>query len=181
MEGGLSTRMFRTIFAAVLGLILSVCTSIDSFFNQQAISAKSEFQMNSKLELQLAICGSYSSPGMIFDDIRGKPFRCTILETDDYGRILFQYEAKNRIMDHQESSIVICQTYDDDYVYMYEDKNCIMGTYESEDVEQLKMVNDWNQPLKMEKTSRRLTKVKGNGYVDRGTEITLERAKVIKL
>lgn len=95
----------------------------------------------------LAICGSYAVPGMFCFDHRGGTYECDVLETDSQGRILFTYRTESIITKKIECVAVICQKYDRKAVYYYEDICYLISEWTSEDVENLKKMNDWDQPL----------------------------------
>ena len=99
--------------------------------------------------------GSFAVPGMLCADVKGSRANCEILETDNQGRILFYYETFCVITQKKESSIVICQKYESDYVYFYEDICYLFSEWTDKDIEELKKQNDWNCPLDFTKMSRR--------------------------
>lgn len=107
----------------------------------------------------LVLCGSYGVPGMFCMDFRGGTYSCEILEMDSEGRALFSYSTKNIITGEWESVLAICQKYDSQYVYFYEDLCYLRGAYQDHDVEQLKILNDWECPLNFDKMSRRKNKI----------------------
>lgn len=79
-----------------------------------------------------------------------------VLETDDYGRILFSYSEDVRDYDGFGCYILIMQRtdgekayyYSDDcYIYMdYENSNVLIDV-DSSEIEDLKALNDWNEPI----------------------------------
>ena len=72
----------------------------------------------------------------------------TTLEEDRYGRILFSYSEGYAI--GAGFSYGIMQKVEGNYVYFYPHYNFILrnwGHFTSEDVETLKEVNSWNQPM----------------------------------
>lgn len=105
--------------------------------------------------LEMAVCGSYGVPGMICYDLKGGKFDCEILEEDSHGRILYEYTTKNVITDKEETTLVICQMFDSEYVYFYEDKCYLLPGYENSEIDTLKEQNDWNEALDQSKMSRR--------------------------
>ena len=104
---------------------------------------------------EMLVCGSYSVPGMICYDLKGGKFDCEILEEDSHGRILYEYTTKNVITDKEETALVICQMFDSEYVYFYEDKCYLLSGYENSEIDKLKEQNDWNEALDQSKMSRR--------------------------
>ena len=86
-----------------------------------------------------------------------------ILEQDQYGRTLFTYyEEYYSGGSTSFSSLVICQSSSEQYVFYYEDVNFVVKEQEAditwpvneftnEEIEQLKLANDWNKPLNLEK------------------------------
>lgn len=86
-----------------------------------------------------------------------------ILEQDQYGRTLFTYyECRYQASTLAFSSLAVCQSSNEQFVFYYEDVNFIIKeqqrnqpkpVYEftTEEIEQLKLANDWNKPLNLEK------------------------------
>lgn len=86
-----------------------------------------------------------------------------VLERDQYGRILFTYYERSYSGDNISfSSLVICQSSNEHYAFYYEDVNFIVkeqatdipwpvNEFTNEEIEQLKLANDWNKPLNLEK------------------------------
>lgn len=107
--------------------------------------------------VSLAACGTYSVPGMVVSDMRGESYICDVLERDTHGRILFEFTAKDIIFEKERTVTVICQKYDSNYVYFYENI-CFAGYGGPADIESLKETNDWNKPLVQEKMSKRINK-----------------------
>lgn len=97
--------------------------------------------------LELALCGSYAVPGCFSSDLKGATPSTEVLDRDEYGRILFLYEAVNLVSGETEESLVICQKLDEDYVYYYEDICYSRGDISEEAIETLKSGNDWGKPL----------------------------------
>lgn len=112
----------------------------------------------------LHICASYAVTGSFYPDVKGKVTE--ILEKDCYGRILFKYYCRSYLAGEQaEAAVVICQKYDNDYVYYYEDVCYINREYSEEDIAALKAVNDWDKPLNEGLMSRRWFKTTLDGVV----------------
>lgn len=105
--------------------------------------------------LELALCGSYAVPGCFSSDLKGATPSTEVLGRDEYGRILFMYEAVNIVSGEIEESLVICQKLDEDYVYYYEDICYSRGDIGEEAIETLKSENDWGKPLNNSLMSRR--------------------------
>ena len=115
----------------------------------------SSCSMNANTQLELALCGSYAVPGMFCADLKGGTAQVSVLEEDDYGRIMFSYSAPNVTTQEKETVLVICQKIDDEYVYFYEDI-CYTFQYDNQDAITIIMAqNDWNQPSDHSKMSRR--------------------------
>ena len=74
-----------------------------------------------------------------------------ILAEDDFGRILFRYSEDN--FGVSEANRVIVQRIRNDYVYFYPHYNFISSSrdynwdFSNEDINDLKEVNNWNNPL----------------------------------
>lgn len=119
------------------------------------------------------ICGSYAVPGMFYPDVKGSDADCKLLETDSYGRILFEYTAPDLISGEIKTVKVICQKTDDEYVYYY-DTLC----YEMEDADalELKALNDWNKEPDATKMTKRAVKTSFDGFIV--TSATPEMSKI---
>lgn len=104
-------------------------------------------------DMALEVCTTYSIPGFHKDDLKG-PSSVEILETDSYGRWLYKCKEYNVITNKEEAAIVICQKLDDHYVYFYEDKNYLAYEYTETDIAELKIKNDWDQPLNEDKMTK---------------------------
>lgn len=85
-----------------------------------------------------------------------------IIDTDQYKRIMFiYYEKYYSGSDISFSSLIICQTSNEKEVFYYEDVNFIVKEQEiysqnlkdftSEEIEYLKLINDWNKPINYSK------------------------------
>nr|MBE6545307.1 hypothetical protein [Oscillospiraceae bacterium] len=89
-----------------------------------------------------------------------------VIDTDDYGRVLFFYDEGYR--NTYGKAIVIMQKYEVDFVYYYQDvcqipyivtEGSIVTTsysdmFSQEQIESLKEANDWNKPLDADKCTR---------------------------
>lgn len=102
----------------------------------------------------LDIMASYCIPVTFESDLKSNT-ETKILETDDLGRIMFSYKFKNFITNKWEFAIIICQKFDDDYVYYYDDICYFIGSYSVGDLEILKATNDWNSPYDDDKMARK--------------------------
>ena len=121
----------------------------------------------------LKICGSYAVPGMFYPDVKGTEADCKILETDSYGRILFEYIAPDNISDKVNTVSVICQLTDKEYVYYY-DTLCYQPS--KGDNAELKARNDWDKELDITKMTKRAVKTSFDGFIV--TSATPERSKI---
>lgn len=82
-----------------------------------------------------------------------------VIEEDEFGRVLFEYNEKFYTGDLFFSSLLIMQAKDENYVYYYEDYNFICEEREfmskaefySDDIDKLKEQNDWNKDLDLTK------------------------------
>lgn len=85
-----------------------------------------------------------------------------IIDTDMYGRILFTYyERYYAGAGFSFSALIICQSSNENEVFYYEDVNYIVKEqelyaqnvvqFEDEEIEQLKVANDWNQEINFDK------------------------------
>ena len=91
----------------------------------------------------------------------------TIIDTDQYGRVLFRYtEDANLKGEKPFSSLVIMQSSTEDFVYFYENVNYIVKEKENiydhyeadffdDEIEKLKEINDWNKPIDLDKCVKR--------------------------
>lgn len=110
---------------------------------------------NQSEELELAVCGAYSVPGMMCFDLKGQSQTCEIIEKDSHGRILFSFTAYSSITEKNETAQVICQTIESDTVYFYEDICYLFEPTTQKAIGDLKEINDWNQELNYSKMSTR--------------------------
>ena len=144
-------------------LILALCFSI--------CSCKKNTSEDSKLH----VCASYSLPGMFAPDIKGD--YVDVLETDLKGRTLFRYTAYNYIYETKHTVFVICQAYDSDYVYFYEDNNYIDATSSTEAIECFKELNDWNEELDYSKMSKRRIEISFDLFIIRNDGLSASRVR----
>ena len=131
-------KKFLLSILLLITLLLSGCNSI------------SETQI-------LTICGSYCVPGMFCWDLKGKDYTVEIIERDSYNRILFSYSGDNLVTGKKENAFIVCQWYDEQHVYFYEDICYQLNNDLQIDTDGLKERNDWESPLNLDKMSRRAT------------------------
>ena len=103
----------------------------------------------------LAATGSYAVPGMSAGNIKGTEVVCNILDEDQYGRLIYEFEAHNVITQKREKAIVIVQRYTDESVWFYEDICYLIEEYQQFDIDTLKEKNDWDKPLNEAKMTSR--------------------------
>lgn len=116
-------------------------------------------------KIVLTVCGSFAVPGMFCFDTKDGTSSCNVLERDSFGRILFEYTAESIITDEKETAWVICQKYDDDYIYYYEDMCYYLGDSSEEAILELKTKNDWNEEMNASELSKREIIVTFDGYI----------------
>lgn len=110
--------------------------------------------------------------GYSFSADRYKNSDIEIIDEDQYGRIMFTYyERYYSGGDISFSSLVVCQYSNEKEVFYYEDINYIVKEqpffavepFTDEEIEQLKVVNDWNQEINYDKCIKKeITKSKPN-------------------
>lgn len=103
----------------------------------------------------MVVCGTFGVPGFVVRDMNGGTYTWTELEQDSKGRILYEFSAKNILSEEWETALVICQAYDKNFVYFYEDKCCVMKDDSDLSIDLLKQQNDWNCSLDYSKMSKR--------------------------
>lgn len=129
-------KKYLLIFLCIICVLFSSCSSNPEHF-------------------AMISTASFSVPCMFRSDMKGGGYE--VLETDDYGRILFSVTEHCIFSGDDETAIVIIQKYDRRYVYFYEDLNYTLDSF-AETVDELKARNDWNLPLNEKKMSRRKVK-----------------------
>lgn len=154
-----------------------MCATILSFL--LALNMLSSCTMKTDTRLELALCGSYAVPGMFCADLKGGKHTVTILEEDDYGRILFSYSAPNAITQNKEEALVICQQINEDYVYFYEDTCYLLKEQGKDDIEIFMALNEWNRPLDYTKMSKRTNQISFDLFIV--TESSIPYAHVIQV
>ena len=110
------------------------------------------------VEMQLLVAGHYGVPFLYCTDFRGyESSTATVIERDEYGRILFTYTADLIVtnVSQKATAIMICQKAEYDYVYYYEDICFYMGEPDEDKTAALKERNDWGQPLVNDKMTVR--------------------------
>lgn len=127
--------------------------------------------------LNLYACGAYSVPAMFGWEIKGTDTSCVIIDEDSEGRILFEYTTQNFITFEKQTAYVVCQKYDSQYVYFYEDNSFYIGTYEISAINLLKENNDWEQPINESKLSRREVIVTLDLVIFTNNETDMSKAK----
>lgn len=85
----------------------------------------------------------------------------TVMEKDDYGRILFEYTEKSFTQDIAFSSLLIMQAKNEQFVYYYEDYNAYCKekapsnsatvVFNRQEIEELKTLNDWDKDIDLDK------------------------------
>lgn len=134
------TATFLALFLCFSAFLLTSCTEKAEFYD-------------------LAVCGSYAVPGMFCNELKGGTVSCDVVEKDAYGRLLFAYTTYSNLTNREETAYVVCQKYDADYVYFYEDIGYLFAADYAHDAAHLKSRNDWDMPLDETKMSRRKNKV----------------------
>lgn len=81
-----------------------------------------------------------------------------VLECDIYGRMLIKCNTYFFPTNQVEQLYVIGQKYDDCGIYIYEDVNYIILSYDN-DIDNLKLLNDWDKPLDDSKMSYKMATV----------------------
>ena len=113
----------------------------------------------------LLVCGSYAVPGIFYSDMKGPETDCRIIETDSFGRVLFEFIAPCFITGKTENVLVICQKADSDYVYFYEDICFSFADNNEFSVSALKEINDWNKELNIDKMAKRPILISFDGFI----------------
>lgn len=94
---------------------------------------------------KLAACGSFAVPGLYCSDLKGGSFTVKVLERDSHDRILYEYTAVSVITGQKETATVICQGYDDNFLYFREDVCYRFGTVTGEALAEFKEQNRWDE------------------------------------
>ena len=98
----------------------------------------------------------------------------SILDEDEYGRVLYSYYEGARVNTY---NYLIMQKSDEEYVYFYQDYNFISSTeifFSEEDIEKLKEYNDWGKETDNEKCTKAKIEYKK-------TDGPLNKRKILKL
>ena len=122
----------------------------------------------------LQICACYAVPGMSAPDL--KEDRTVFLEQDEYGRVLFTFSAFSYVSGQKECVAVICQKYDKDFIYFYEDACYSPYNFKESDINSLKNDNDWNKPLNSVLMSRRPNTYTLDGVIRRDKFVDYRKA-----
>ena len=134
-------------------------------------------QKNNSENINLKVCGSYAVPGMFYADMKGMGATCEPIERDSFGRILYTYSTRNFLSEIQETVYVICQKYDSEYVYFYEDI-CYLPIDRSDDeLETLKTKNDWDKELDLSKMSRRTNDITFDLVLNTSNDLVWNKAE----
>lgn len=102
---------------------------------------------------------SYVLPGLSDQDLRDWEHDFEILESDDYGRIMYKFYT-TKTPDSQlfnSSAIVICQKLTNSYSYYYDNICYLIGDNEFtlEQINDLKSKNDWGNPIDKSKLTKK--------------------------
>ena len=125
--------------------------------------------MSPTQDYSLKTCGHYAVFGAHASDLK-EGSKIKPLEIDEQGRMLYVFSGRLCSAEGNGKWVVVCQKYDTKYVYFYEDICYLpLNTDSIEDlsaeIEHLKIANDWNSPLNIEKMSRRLNKHSFDGWI----------------
>jgi hypothetical protein len=93
----------------------------------------------------LSVCGSFAVPGLYCSDLKGGSFTVKVLERDSHDRILYEYTAVSVITGQKETATVICQGYDDNFLYFREDVCYRFGKVTGEALAEFKEQNRWGE------------------------------------
>lgn len=104
---------------------------------------------------------SYAVPGVFFIEQDKADF--AVLDKDVWGRMLIRYTYENLLDGKETTAYVICQRYDETYLYFYEDVCFFVGEAAEDDITALKAQNDWTLPYEDSKMSRRMVETSKDG------------------
>ena len=142
MDNRRNYRLYILIILLILLIILIGITYIFGFYikeDKQFSALKTE-----------AVYSSFGYPGFARDGIN-------VIEIDENGRVLYEFDGQNFANYYGITHILVCQyiDYDNGLVYYYPENNFIIRLiYEEtshEQIEQLKLLNDWNQEIDLSK------------------------------
>ncbi|MBQ7336000.1 MAG: hypothetical protein IJW92_05970 [Clostridia bacterium] len=95
--------------------------------------------------------GSYI-PGFPTTDVRDSIHE--VLETDEYGRVLFSFSfSYNCLYGKEMLAYAVLQDLDGDFIYFYED--VFYTVSKTPDLELLKQINDWGEELNQSQLAKR--------------------------
>ena len=138
-------RNYRIYISIIVIILLIVFIGIAAIFN---FYFKEDKQF-SALKTE-AVYSSFGYPGSARDGIN-------VIEIDENGRVLYEFDGQNFANYYGITHILVCQyiDYDNELVYYYPENNFIIRLiYEEtphEQLEQLKLLNDWNQEIDLSK------------------------------
>lgn len=138
-------RNYRIYISIIVIILLIVFIGIAAIFN---FYFKEDKQF-SALKTE-AVYSSFGYPGYARDGIN-------VIEIDEKGRVLYEFDGQNFANYYGITHILVCQyiDYDNELVYYYPENNFIIRLiYEEtphEQLEQLKLLNDWNQEIDLSK------------------------------
>ena len=130
----------KKIFILILLFLVFMLNSCDIFYS---------YKGNDYDLFTVAMNSVLDSHGHTFKDNEGPTLY--IIEEDNYGRKLFYYCEGNNISTH---SLIISQKTFEGNVYYFPDYNFISNSnneFSDEEINNLKVLNDWNLPLNEEK------------------------------
>lgn len=167
-------KLFCVLCAFLLTLSLSACWALSELLNYGGYRGQHRDLYTVAVNNVFGIRGHESNGEVHFDPI------IKIVETDSYGRTLFFYsEYYDDSIDPQSDigmAFVVMQKSEGEYVYYYQDK-CYIPYFGTTDkwetvsakadpavLEQLKTLNDWNQPFDEAKCAKaKISKDKPEG------------------
>ena len=127
------------IIMFIIFLIISTGCSVFSKEDKQFSALKTE-----------AVYSSFGYPGFARDGIK-------VIEEDKNGRLLYEFYGQNSANHYGITHVLVCQyiDYDKGLVYYYPENNFIIHLINKEvsyeQLEQLKLLNDWNQEIDLSK------------------------------
>ena len=131
----------KVIVISILISLISFIIGCDSFFKEdkQFSALKTE-----------AVYSSFGYPGFSKDAIN-------VIQTDEEGRMIFEFYGQNFANYYGITHVLVCQyiDYEKDLVYFYPQGNfkirLINEETTNEQIEQLKIANDWGKKLDLSK------------------------------
>lgn len=130
-------------------------------------------------DLKLAACGSFAVPGMYCPDLKGGSFTVKVLERDSHDRILYEYTAVSVITGQKETATVICQGYDDNFLYFREDVCYRFGKVTGESLAEFKEQNRWDEENPLAGSAKRKNTVTADLFllIDNPTDVKQVRSR----